>query len=512
MKLFFVKEDSIYKIFKTLEKIPRWKSLEIFIDAEHSIFENDRRTKQLKEIIKKKAFDVTFNTKDKRCREYFQENWLKTNHQQKSNFRKTLSVLYLFFFNIKKFYLHSYNRKNYIFYVITVFEVIFILIILYLLYILVLPSVTLRIQPSKDVNSIIYNFRYYPEELTNYNSDNSRYINVPYSSGYLDYKYELSIDTQNIEYMNNPSQGNVKIINNTKQRYEFVPNTRFITDEGLLFQTNDWLAIPAAMWDIPWETNVELYAMEKDDFGNFMWTNSNISKNTQLYVKNIKQSYFLKKLYAVAMEDFTGWESESKWSIQSWDIQILKDKLRDYVESNQVQIAKENFNVKDSILISIDNTISYEVVYEEIDSQVWDQSNKVRWHIIARIHFYYIKRDDLIKAFEEYIVQRPMQQNSVISIDKDSIYFFDEYENKYLENNVFIIPTKINVIEWYDFEKDANWVTSQIKQDILWKTENEALQEILSYDEISAVEIKVSPFWSNTITNVKSRINIENME
>lgn len=55
MKFFFVAEDSLYKIFKTLEKIPKWKSIEISIDSQHSLFDNERWWKQIKEILDKKA-------------------------------------------------------------------------------------------------------------------------------------------------------------------------------------------------------------------------------------------------------------------------------------------------------------------------------------------------------------------------------------------------------------------------------------------------------------------------
>ncbi len=511
MKLFFVKEDSIYKVFKTIEKIPKGKSVEIFIDPDHTFFQNDRWASQIKDIITKKSLEVTFLTKNKNARDYLKNNWLTINHTEISKFRKTLSVLYMFFFNFKKFYLHSYDKKNYIFYVITLFEIIFGLIILYLLYSLVLPSVTLNVQPSHDINSIIYNFRYYPAEQEDFDK-NSRYINIPYHSWYIDYKYDLSIDTQNIKYMSNSSAGKIKIINNTNQNYDFVPNTRFITEDGLLFKTNSWLAIPAWIENVPWEATIYVSAMEKDDFGHFMWSNWNISKNTKLYVKNVKQSYFMKNLYAITLEDFSWGNVDSSWTIESGDVQILENKLTSYITENQIQIAKENFAVKDALLITIPETISSEILSTNVYGEVWEQKSKIKGTTTSRIYFYYIKWEDLITWFEKYIKDRPMQQNTVISIDKDSIYFFEDYENKYVSDNVFIIPTKINVVEWYDFQKDINWIVTEIKEDILNQTRNEALQQILEYDEISAVDIEISPFWSNSITNVKSRINIETME
>ena len=70
MKFFFSKTDSLYKIFKSLEKIPARRSVEIFIDPEHSLFDNEWRGQQIKEIIDKNQIDATFSTKNKKNRDY----------------------------------------------------------------------------------------------------------------------------------------------------------------------------------------------------------------------------------------------------------------------------------------------------------------------------------------------------------------------------------------------------------------------------------------------------------
>ena len=51
MKFFFSKTDSLYKIFKTLEKIPSQKAVQMFIDPEHPFFENQRWGKQMVEYV-----------------------------------------------------------------------------------------------------------------------------------------------------------------------------------------------------------------------------------------------------------------------------------------------------------------------------------------------------------------------------------------------------------------------------------------------------------------------------
>ena len=128
MKLFFFEDDSLYKIFKTLEKIPRWKEVEISIEQTHSLFDNEWRWKQIKEIIEKRFINATFITQSEKCKKFFEKIWLKTNYVEKNKFLKALNTIYLFFFNIKKFHLNT-ERKTDGTILLFWFEIFFILII-----------------------------------------------------------------------------------------------------------------------------------------------------------------------------------------------------------------------------------------------------------------------------------------------------------------------------------------------------------------------------------------------
>jgi hypothetical protein len=109
---------------------------------------------------------------------------------------------------------------------------------------LILPGAKIEINPSQQVETIIYNFRYYPSSNEDY-PRYSRFISIPFYTGSLEYKYDMSINTVNIKYLQDPSHGTIKIFNTTEKEYSFVPNTRFITDDGRLFKTTNWVEIPA---------------------------------------------------------------------------------------------------------------------------------------------------------------------------------------------------------------------------------------------------------------------------
>ncbi|NCQ81936.1 hypothetical protein GW750_03925 [bacterium] len=73
MKLFFLKDDSLYRIFKTLQKISTTKQVEVYIEKQSPFFDHPRRGKQIKELIEKSNLDVVFATKSEKSKLYFEE-------------------------------------------------------------------------------------------------------------------------------------------------------------------------------------------------------------------------------------------------------------------------------------------------------------------------------------------------------------------------------------------------------------------------------------------------------
>lgn len=507
MKIFFVKEDSFQKIFKTLEKIQRGKDVEITIDPEHELFNNKRRWKQIKEIINKRSLNVTINTKSEKAKVFFEKIWLNVNYVESNKFIKILKTIYNFFFNIKKFNLEA--KKNWWSYekiILFWLEWIFIVVLIYFFSKLLIPVAKIEIDPSQENETVIYNFRYYPSDNLDY-PRYSRFLSIPFFTWSLNYSYDLSINTDNIKYLQNPSIWEIKIFNKTNENLKLVPNTRFTTEDWKLFQTTTWIDIPAAYGETPGELVVKLKAMEKDENDVIMWNRWNISKWTLLYIRNLKQSYFLKDVYAVALQDFSGWSLETKWTVTQNDIDILSGKLSSYIQQQKKNIVTQNFNIKDWILLSFNDLIDTHIQDIKIPYKSGQNTPLLQWTISAKINFVYITRNDIISAFSEYMAQRPSEKTKLISIDKNTLSF---YSDDWITENdgTFIIPTKIEVIQWYDFNKDINYILEDIKNHITGMDKESARNYILKFAEIASTKIKVKPnrYWS--IPSIKSRIKI----
>ena len=300
MKLFFLKEDSLYKIFKTIEKIHDQRTTHIFIDPEHPFFDNERWGHQIKELIEKKHLNIFFITKTEKAKYFFSHIWLSVLHQEKHKIVQIVKMVYNFFFNIKKFHLQAYAQKNYLFYLVFSFEIIFVLLILYLLYSLILPSAQVRISPSNQVENVIYNVRYYPSTDLEY-PKYSRYLSIPYASQFVDYKYDLTINVANIKYIQNPSQWTVVLFNKIARELSFLENTKFVTDDGRMFLATKPFKIPAGTETNPGTSSVVLKASQYDEAGVLMWTRWNILKNTKVYIRNMKTSFYMQQLYGQAV-------------------------------------------------------------------------------------------------------------------------------------------------------------------------------------------------------------------
>lgn len=86
MKLFFTRDDSFYKICKTIEKLPKNKKVSILMDPQNSFFRNPRWGKQVKNILDERRVGYTFACKTERTRRYCEEVGLHYIYDQPNHF------------------------------------------------------------------------------------------------------------------------------------------------------------------------------------------------------------------------------------------------------------------------------------------------------------------------------------------------------------------------------------------------------------------------------------------
>ena len=75
----------------------------------------------------------------------------------------------------------------------------------------------------------------------------------------------MSIQSDNVTYTQKPASGEVTIYNTTNQPYTLVGNTKWMTDDGMLFSAPDQIFIPAGSTKNPSKTLVHFVASDADN-------------------------------------------------------------------------------------------------------------------------------------------------------------------------------------------------------------------------------------------------------
>lgn len=179
--------------------------MEIFIEPEHPLFDNLWRGKQLKEIVEDRSLQAVFSAKNNQSQEYYRQVGLQVEVIKQRNIEKLFSIVSLFLFDIKKFHLHAYKTKKYLFGLMIGLEVLVGVVFLFAFVSLIFPSAVVYLYPAEEREQVIYNFRYYPHENTEYVQD-TRFLSIPYYTASLDYKYDLTISVANLQYFINPAK------------------------------------------------------------------------------------------------------------------------------------------------------------------------------------------------------------------------------------------------------------------------------------------------------------------
>jgi hypothetical protein len=309
----------------------------------------------------------------------------------------------------------------------------------------------------------------------------------------------------NVKHLQNPSHGQIRIINKTEKEYSFIKWTRLETSDGIAFKSNNRFKIPAAQGDNRGETTIWVTATEQDAQGFLIGAKGNIAKNTKVYIKLLKNSYYFKEVYGEAVEQFSWGAVQSQGTITEKDIDILSGKLVEYIMKQKKNIVSQNFKLENNLLLNFDSLIKPQIISIAVNNKAWDRSSLIKWTIIVRLNFLYIKTEDLLEGIRKYLSQRPSEKVEFVNVDKSSIVFFNDIKE---DEWVYIIPTKVNVVQWYNFTKDINGVLDGIKSRILGMDKNEAKEIILSYPEISTATLKIRPPRYNTLPKLKSRIKV----
>lgn len=503
MKLSFSQKDSIYKIFKTIKKIPSYKKVYITIDEKHSLFEHKRWWKQIKDIIDNHDLDVTFVTSSHLVKTYFKEHQCKVQYTPKDLWTKWWLFFYNIFFSTKEFHTSLLLRKNYISYIIICSELFVLWAILYFFRWLISPNVTIHIEPAYSIENIVYTYYYYPywQPWTG-NQKNS--ISIPYHIKEIPFEKTMTLDVKNMKYIIENAEWTVKLFNTIREPFPLLSWTRLISENGMLYTTKREVTLPRWTEKKPWIAYVDVVALPYKEDWQEIGEKWNILKGTPLRIKELPQSYEENKIYARSNNTFVWWKTIASGTVLTQDIQDIENKILSSMENEKEDTLKSYIQNKDIYYLPLPESTSMHIQEFFTTSRVGDTTSFIEGKIASTIRFPYIKKNDLQNAIQTFVEQRENKNNKHIRYDTNSTTFYPTAKN--IEDTYYFIPTKTNIILWYNFNKDINNILEEVQAKVVGKNKEQAKEILLSYPDIAKVDIAISPPRYDTLPTTYARI------
>lgn len=511
MKLRFSSKDSIFKILQTLKKSPNYKHIVVSIDEDHTIFQHSRRGEYIKTTIDSHNLKVLFVAKSKKIYDYYIASSIPSVHRPVESTLFTRQRWERIWKSILGFHQDTLVKKNYMSLLLLIWEFLLLSSFVYVFWTLVSPNTTIIVRPALEVEHVAYNFRYYPLDESQ-NHDMQSYLSVPYRWGYLPYKYELSTHVQNVTYSQVSAKWTVSFFNTLPFSYSLLPDTKLITDDGIVYTMDTRLNVPAWSEGRPGTASVRVTAVERFENGELVWELWNIKRWSKLYVQNLSDSMEEKKIRAEASDWFTNWETIENGTVIEEDIKEIEENILKKMNADKSEYLKTNLKKEENqIVLPFPDMYTFDINGFVTTSELWEVTSFVDAKVETDLRYPYILRSDLTSWVKEYLLQRSEWETYHIFFDRTGTVFYDPIDVKETDQIPAhkIIPTIVPVVKKYNISRDALGLVNEIKDKIVNMEKGKALEEILLYDEIEQAEIRISPRRYTHIPDVKARISFE---
>ncbi len=393
-----------------------------------------------------------------------------------------------------------------------------IFILLVIIYIAI-PGVTIYVTPSasvieKSVNIVLADYQKNKNELDN---------KIPHMIA--SYPIDITV-TKEITYTstgkkfsenNINASGQITIYNTTNAVWPLIPNTRFQTDEGLVFRINDYVNVPAAGAAGPGKTEAFVVADPVDAYGNVVGEKGNV-KPTKFFLPGLKGDS-RSKVYAENPKAMEGGRSDFVTFVSPEDITAADGKVRDEVQKEALKELKLAVAEKSRlvgkegsfVLLEGDGAIKLGEVQVTVPPNLEEQNIK-EFKVTANVSVkgVYYDKSSMIEILKNELLVKKSPQKELIRINEDSssyrIFEWDENTGK------IKLTANIKGIEQFAITEETESgerLLKKIREHVAGQDIEKAKQYIQNLPEVNKVEIESWPLWSPTIPNLPDNIEFE---
>lgn len=501
MKLTFWAQDSIYKIFKLLKKVPRGKQVDIFLDT-HPLLEDAWWIETFVKYIRELEITISVTTKSHYLAEQLATYGIQTTFIGSKNiYERTISYLSKKLGKTNPLLSPAEYIKSKL---SLIAELLVLGIIVYLFWWTISPKATIHIYPTTTIQPVSYWFLVFPFQ-------NKPELTVAPLS-FARYTWEIittiskTIDLQSFTTELLPAKWTVRLYNTLEEDISLLEGTVLSTENGILYTLDSWVRIPAWLPKKPWTVDIAITARDYFDDGTPIGEEGNIKKEVILYVDKLPESKNQKAVWAYPLQDLVNGETVLSGMVVSTDIQRLEKQLLEDIQQQLNGIIRKENNNKDHLPVPLPEEIDITVNRFVTNAQPGESASFLQWTMDLTISYPYIKKSELEKQSQLYLEQRSTShiQKWWLSLER-----VDFYDPRALWSGAYILPTTLQTFGSYDFSTDTYNITPKIKQVIAWHSKEDAKSAALLFDEVQDIDITISPFWYNAIPKSVDKIILQ---
>lgn len=294
------------------------------------------------------------------------------------------------------------------------------------------------------------------------------------------------------------------------------PQTRFVTLDGIVFRSINWVTIPAArsingiteMGSI----DIEIMADVRDEAGTIIWQKWNILSGIDFTIPGLK--FNRDKIYAKSKIEFKGGEAPRIHIVTEPEVKkftgILTEQLRRVARNNlQKNLDEQKQSSGDDYALFSGDGVSFSgEIYEITSGQKYGElAEEIEMHgsviVTALVYDKKATIDYLTYIFHEGLLSGTDRE---IAIHTDTLRV-SSVISRSPDDSTIKATMEMNTSIAHDFEDPKNQLTHYLKVTIAGLPKTEAVTRLLNTGNVKEVAISSYPFWNRSVSG-----NIDNIE
>lgn len=386
-------------------------------------------------------------------------------------------------------------------------------ILLLFISVLALPGATISINPQKKVVETTINITLVVENDQNTTDSWRQYIleAIPVESVF---EKTIPFETMTKIFTGENASGEVLLRNDSLEEITLRPQTRFQTEEGIIFRTENWIKIPAGA-----EQVVLLVSDELDSSGDFIGARGNIDLGTKMFIPGLPDS-LRGRVSAEATITFTGGMSGYIPKVAEKDLELAKKQitqtiLRDARKDSELFVERKNrLEARDLILVPgeeyfdaevLDIILPEDILGQELDTFSVRSRMRVRMIAFSEKEMLSLLRGALLKSVD--------QGMELVSVEESGI--FPEVLSVSPNKNRIKITVSARGVEAYVIEprtREGVLFVNRVKDAVLGKSTTEAKSVLENFREVAVVSIDLWPPILGRMPSLPENISVKLME